>query len=103
MASVIVLFNLKDGVDPAEYEQWARERDSPTVNALPSVREFRVQKAAGILGSDAPSPYQYIEILDHEGLDSLGADISSEAMQTVAAEFGRFADNPTFIVTEQSA
>lgn len=103
MATVIVLFNLKPGVDPEAYEKWARERDAPTVNELGSVRDFRVQKASGVLGSDAAPPYQYIEILDHEGLDALLSDISGEQMQTVAAEFARYADNPTFIVTERSA
>lgn len=103
MATVIVLFNLRDGVDPAEYEKWARERDSPTVNGLPSVRRFRLQKASGVLGSDAAAPYQYIEILDHDGMETLGADLGGEEMQAVAAEFQRFADNPVFVVTEQAA
>lgn len=100
MATVIVLFNLKDGVDPAEYEKWARDRDLPTVNGLQSVYAFRVQKASAVLGSDASPPYRYIEILDHAGLDALGADIGTPEMQAVAAEFAQFADNPTFVVTD---
>lgn len=103
MASVIVLFNLRDGVDRAEYERWAIERDSPAVNGLPSVRQFRVQRAAGLLGSDAAPPYQYVEILDFDDLGALTADIAREPMQAIAAEFGQFADHPVFIVTEQSA
>jgi REDY-like protein HapK len=103
MASVIVLFNLKDGVDRGDYERWALQRDSPTVNGLPSVRGFRVQRATGVLGSDAAPPYQYVEILDFDDLGALTDDISTEPMQVIAAEFARYADNPVFITTEQSA
>ena len=103
MATIIVLFNLKPGVEPAAYEQWARDRDVPTVNGLASVQEFRVQKAVGLLGADGPAPYQYIEILEHDGLDALMPDIGGAEMQAVAAEFAEYADNPTFVITERSA
>jgi REDY-like protein HapK len=103
MASVIVLFNLRDGVDREEYERWARRRDSPTVNGLPSVNGFRVQRATGILGSEAEPPYEYIEILDFDDLGALTGDISAEPMQVIAAEFARYAESPVFILTEQSA
>ena len=64
---IIVLFNLKDGVDPAAYEAWARQSDIPGVNALGSVTRFTVHKATGLFGSDAPSPYQYVEVIDIAG------------------------------------
>ena len=35
--------------------------------------------------------------------NQFGIDVSSEKMQASAAEFGAFADSPTFIVAEQSA
>ena len=90
MATVIVLFNLKAGIDPAAYERWARERDAPTVNGLDSVDGFRELKATGLLGTDAAPPYQYVEVLEYQGLDALGADIATERMQEVARAFGEF-------------
>ena len=53
---IIVLFNLKPGVSISEYEQWARTRDIPGVNALESVSSFTVHRATGLFGSDAASP-----------------------------------------------
>lgn len=97
---IIVLFNLKPGVDPAEYEQFARELDIPGVNALDSVFDFSVHRATGLFGSDAPSPYQYVEVIDITGLDHFIADVSTEAVQAVAARFGDYADDPKFILTE---
>ena len=100
MPRIVVLFNLKPDVDPATYESWARATDAPTVNRLASVAGFTVHRATGLLGSDAPSPYAYVEILDVTSIDALIPDISTEAMKEIAAQFQAFADNPQFIVTE---
>ena len=97
---IVVLFNLKPGADPAAYEAWARGTDIPGVNALGSVERFTVHKATGLFGSDAPSPFQYIEVIDFPALDTFVADTSDPEFQNVAAAFGEFADNPQFIVTE---
>lgn len=97
---IIVFFNLKKGADSAAYEKWAREADIPGVNALPSVDRFTVHRSTGLFGSDAPSPYDYVEIIDIKTLDGFVGDVSKEAFQTVAAPFQDFADNPQFIMTE---
>ena len=96
---IIVLFNLKPGVDPAAYEAWARGGDIPAVNALGSVTSFTVHKATGLFGSDAPSPYGYVEIIDITGIDAFVADVTTPAFQALAAPFRDFADDPRFILT----
>ena len=97
---IVVLFNLKEGVDPADYEAWARGTDIPGVNALTSVHGFTVHKATGMFGSDATPPYQYVEIIDIVAMEPFVADVSDPEFQKVAAAFGDFADNPQFILTE---
>lgn len=97
---IICLFNLKPDADPAAYEKWAREADIPTVNALGSVDAFTVHRATGLFGSDAPPPYQYVEIIDIKTMDGFVGDISTEAFQAAAAPFQSFADNPQFILTD---
>lgn len=99
MTRIVVLFNLKEGVDQAVYEDWARSTDLPTVRALPSVDGFTVHPTKGLLGSDAPPPHQYVEIIDVADMDRFGADIGSETMQRIAGEFQAFADNPVFMLT----
>ncbi|MCS6987196.1 MAG: REDY-like protein HapK [Sphingomonadaceae bacterium] len=96
---IIALFNLKPGVDPAEYEAWARTRDLPGVRALPSVEDFRVHRVTGRLGGGA-APYAYAETIDVRGLDPFLADVAGETVQRLAAEFGRFAQDPVFLLTE---
>lgn len=100
MTRIVVIFNLKADTDRSAYENWARTADTPTVNALASVSNFSVHRATGLLGSDTPSPYEYIEVLDVTSMEGLFEDISTDVMQAIAAQFQEFADNPTFIVTE---
>ncbi|ASR51023.1 MAG: REDY-like protein HapK [Blastomonas sp.] len=97
---IIVLFNLKPGVSVSDYEDWARTRDIPGVNALSSVSSFTVHRATGLFGSDAASPYAYIEIIDIAAMDPFIADISTPEFQAMAAPFQDYADNPQFILTE---
>ena len=99
MQTVIVLFNLKPGVDVAQYEAWARDSDLPVVNGLASVEKFEVLKASGLLIGEGASPYQYVEIIRVPDMAAFAADLSDPAAQAGAAQFQQFADNPLFILT----
>jgi len=99
---LIVLLNLKPGKSTADYESWARTTDLPTVNALKSVDRFELFRSTGLLGSDQPPPYQYIEIIDVNDLSVFGDEVGTERMKRVAAEFQDWAD-PIFISTEPIA
>ena len=100
---VFVLFNLRPDADPAEYEAWARARDLPGVRALPSIDDFTIHRATGLLGQPgAKAPYQYIEVIDIADLDGFWTDVGGEASQAVAAEFrGWLAGEPVFISTDE--
>ena len=97
---IIVLFNLKEGVDPAAYEAWARETDVPGVRSLKSVDDYQVLRASGLFGSEARPPYAYFELIDVNDVDAFVQDVSGDTVQKLAAEFQRFADNPLFVTTE---
>lgn len=103
MSTVIVLFNLKDGVSVDEYEEWARTVDSPTVNGLGSVDSFRVHRVSGLLMSEDAPPYRYVEVIEVADMDAFGADVGTEAMQAISAAFGQFADAPVFMLSERFA
>lgn len=97
---VFVLFNLRPGVDPAEYEAWARATDIPVVRGLGSVSGFDVYRATGLLGSDAAPPYAYVETIEVGDDAAFGGDVGSPQMQAIAAQFQTFADNPQFMVMQ---
>lgn len=100
---ILVLFNLKPGVDPAAYEDWARRRDIPTVRALPSIAGFEVAAATGLLMGEGTPPYQYVEVIDVADADRFAKDVATAAIQKISAEFQEFADNPVFVVTRDVA
>ncbi len=100
MTRLIVLFNLKPGVDASGYEAWAKRVDLPTVKGLKSIQGFELFKSVALLGSTDAPPYQYVEIIDVRDMDAFGQDIATDTMRRVAAEFGAFAD-AAFILTEQ--
>jgi hypothetical protein len=96
--TLIVLFNLKPGVTVERYEAWARATDLPIVRGLQSIGSFDVYKASGLL-SGAPSPYAYVEVIRVDDMGTFRAEVATETMQKVAAQFREFADDPKFIVT----
>jgi len=100
-AKILALFNLKPDVSVADYENWAKTVDIPTVNGLGSIEKFEVFKTTGLLFSEDQPPYQYFETIDILDMDKFGEEAGSETMQKVAAEFQAMADNLVFITTEQ--
>jgi hypothetical protein len=100
MTRIIVLFNLKIGATVADYEAWARRVDLPIVGALSSVERFEIFKTTGLIGSTAPTPYQYIEIIDVRDMQLFGTEVAKQTMQRVAGEFATFAD-ALFLLTEK--
>lgn len=103
MASIVVLFNLKDDASKEAYEKWAQTTDVPTVKGLGSIDDFKVYRMTGVMGSEEPSPYQYCEVIEVNDMEKFGAEVSTETMQKVAAEFQEFADGPLFLMSEQFA
>ncbi len=92
MPSMIVLVDLKEGVDPEDYERWVLESYAPAVRELPSVEDWRDYRATGLLGSDAAPPYRYVVTLDIRDLDQLGRDVASEGMQGLLSELQDLAE-----------
>lgn len=97
-ARIIVLFNLKPGVSPADYEVWARTRDMPNVRRLPSIAAFEVYRTTGLL-TGGNAPYAYVEVIDIDDMAAFGTDAAADPMPAIAAEFARMVD-ALFILTE---
>lgn len=97
---IIVLFNLRDGVEAADYEAWAQSADIPGVRALQSVADFQVYRATGLIGRSDPPPYAYIEVIDVADPEGFQSDVGGEAVQRLAAEFQALADDPLFVTLE---
>ena len=100
MATIIVLFNLKSGVSKSDYEAWAKNTDLKIVRKLESIDRFDVFESLGLLGSDVPPPYEYVELLEVNDMDIFGKETSTETMASVASQFQGLTDNPLFMMTK---
>ncbi|MFT6412190.1 MAG: hypothetical protein ACJASI_000296, partial [Glaciecola sp.] len=56
MTKLVVLFNLRKGVDTKVYQDWAKTTDLPTVNKLKSVVNFEILQCTQLLGSEQSPP-----------------------------------------------
>ena len=99
---MIVLANLKEGVDPEDYERWILDSYAPAVRDLPSVEDWRDYRVGGLLGSDAAPPYQYVVTLDVNDMEQLGRDMAGEEMRRLLSELHDLA-SVTQIMAERFA
>jgi hypothetical protein len=53
-----------------------------------------------VMGSDAPPPYRYIEIIDVRDMGQFGEDVATPVMQSVAKDFGGMAET-TFLIMKK--
>jgi hypothetical protein len=102
MPSMIVLVNLREGVDPEDYERWILESYAPAARGLASVQDWRDYRVTGLLDSGAAAPYRYVVILDINDLDQLGQDMAGEEMRRLLSELHDFAE-VTQIMAERFA
>jgi hypothetical protein len=92
LTTMIVLVNLKEGVNPEDYERWVLESYAPTVRELPSVEDWRDYRVTGLLASYAAPPYRYVVTLEVGDLDQLGRDMAGAKMQRLLPELHQFAE-----------
>lgn len=97
--TLIVFFNLKEGVNESEYLKWATETDLPTVNKLNSVSSFEVFKGMTVFGEQKASPWDFFEVIKINSEENFLADIQTEIMSKVVEQFQVFAKDATFIST----
>jgi hypothetical protein len=102
MAFLLLRYNLKDGVAPADFEQWVREVDQPAIRSLQRVKAFETYRATGLLMGDGAPSQSYFEIFEIDDMAGFtGEDMAGSTLQSIMAEFMGFADNPEFTIAER--
>lgn len=100
--NLFILYTLKDGVTPEQFEDWVRTTDQPSMRSLARVQSFRTYRAERMLmGEDKPG-VAYIEAFAIPDLDGFVAeDMAGETVQTVMGAFMGLAEAPQFIVVSE--
>ena len=102
MPTVIVLVQLKSGVEPADYERWVMEGYAPAVRELPSVSDWRNHRVNNLLGSEEDPPHEYVVTLEVENLARLREDMAGGRMRALISELHGYA-GVTQLVAERFA
>ncbi len=88
-----LISTLKPGVDPAEYEQWVRERDYALVRSKPNYLSYTVHRISGLIAGAPDAAWQYIERIEVRSLEQHDRDLASPEGVTLREElYGRFLD-----------
>lgn len=102
MAYLMLRYNLKSGVSPADFEAWVRDTDQPTMRALSRVKNFDSWKTTGLLMGDGAPSQSYFELFEIDDLAGFTSeDMAGETVQTIMGQFMGFADNPEFVIAEK--
>jgi hypothetical protein len=101
MKHLILRYRLKAGVTPADFEQWVRTVDQPSMRGLARVSQFNTYRITGnLMGPDAPA-CDYIEVFEINDFAGFTTeDMSGPVVQSVMGQFMGFADAPEFMIAE---
>jgi hypothetical protein len=100
--NLFILYTLKEGVTPEQFEEWVRTTDQPAMRGLARVQSFRTYRAERLLMGEGTPGVAYIEafaIPDLEGFTN--EDMGGETVQKVMGEFMGLVEAPQFIVTSE--
>jgi hypothetical protein len=101
MTNVIILYRLKPGVDPNDFEQWLRDTDFPALRQLKNIATFVTFKVLRRAMDPREPSLQYVEIFDVPNLAKfLEEDLASSAAQAMMGEFRTFVQDPEYLIAE---
>ncbi|MFE5125929.1 hypothetical protein [Streptomyces sp. NPDC056669] len=102
MTTILYLFSLQPDVDADDYEKWAHSVDLPTLNALNSVRRYRILRAKQSDGKSVRkvAEWTYMEIIEVDSVQDFQREMEAPGLRQVAAKFDRFASTPTVLSFE---
>ncbi|HAY07062.1 MAG TPA: REDY-like protein HapK [Hyphomonas sp.] len=102
VTTLFVMYTLKEGVTPEQFEQWVRETDQPAMRSLARVQDFRTYRAERLLMGEGAPGVAYIEAFAIPDLDGfIAEDLGSETVQQVTAGFMGLAEAPQFIIVSE--
>lgn len=102
VTTLFVMYTLKEGVTPEQFEEWVRTTDQPSMRSLARVQDFRTYRAERLLMGEGTPGVAYIEAFAIPDLDGfIAEDLAGETVQKVTADFMGLAEAPQFIIVTE--
>lgn len=102
MAKIVLQYKLKPGVSPADFEEWVRTTDYPTMRGISRVASFANHRVRGLLIGDGEPDCDYVEIFDIPDLEGFtGEDMPGPTVQGIMGDFMGRVENPRFLILDE--
>ena len=89
---VFFLNRLREGVDPAAYEQWVRQTDYPIARSQPSIERYEVTRLDATLDGGPPG-YHYLEVLEITDIDQYRQAFTTPEFRRLLSEWSQFVES----------
>ena len=86
---VFFLNKLRDGIDPADYENWVRRTDYPIARSHPAVQRYEVTKLHSTLEGGSPS-CDYLEVLEVTGIEEYRQALETPQFKQLLGEWSNY-------------
>ena len=98
---VFFLNTLKEGVDPAEYEEWVRTVDYPVARRQPAISSYVVTRVDGHVTSGGELPCQYLEVIEVTSIENYRMSLEgNEELEALLREWATFVDRSVAVYGE---
>jgi pyruvate dehydrogenase complex dehydrogenase (E1) component len=98
---VFFLNTLKQGVDPAEYEEWVRTVDYPVARRQAAISSYVVTRVDGHVVQGDELPCQYLEVIEVTSIDEYRTSLEgNEELEALLREWATFVDRSVAVYGE---
>jgi hypothetical protein len=97
-----VLFRLKPGVTPEQYDEWFREVNVPANDTLTTTRNYRVWRVSGVM--EGEPTFEYLEEMELDDRAAFESDIeASPAMAQMLEDWSARVADQVIVFAEEVA
>lgn len=101
MNTMIVMYNLAENQNEAEFETWLREVDMPGYAKLTSMQNPTYYRTSGLLGEETPAPFKYIVTIEMNNADAVESEMAAPEWEGFITDFeGRTTDH-AFVIAKR--
>jgi len=99
VAHILILYKLKPGITPKDFEHWLRTRSAPTLRKIRRLKDFTVYRIEKrVMDSGEPS-IGYAELFDIPDIEGfVREDIPGPVLRKDMEEFLGFAEKPEYLL-----
>jgi hypothetical protein len=98
---VFFLNTLREGIDPAAYEEWVRTVDYPVARRQAAIDSYVVTRLDGHVTGEGPLPCQYLEVIEVTSVEDYRTSLGGNAeLEALLQEWSQFVGDSVIVYGE---